>query len=260
MKRTRHSARACTVLRYLNPQPTDRILDDGCGLGFYLHLLARLTHCAVWGVDRDEDRLAAAAADAYASQTRRVRADVTTLPFREATFDKVISSEVLEHLDDDTAAMQEVAQVSNARGMRDHRAACRLPRPVGSHQLPARGRRPGALQQGPAVGHLDGPPPTLLVATDRRSRGRRGLVDHRRASRTRHVFPFSHHLIYVVGKAVIESGVLGQALRQRSDLWTDDPRWTPSRALAKMVAWPDRFNRGSYPRGPAVSLCVRAVK
>ena len=161
--------RACTVLRSLDPQPTDRILDDGCGLGFYLHLLARLTQCAVWGVDRDEDRLAAAAADAYASQTRRVRADVMTLPFREATFDKVISSEVLEHLDDDTAAMQEVARVLKPRGV------CAITVPHADYPAlwdPINYLREGVglghFSRGPLSGHLDGPPPTLLVATDRR--------------------------------------------------------------------------------------------
>ena len=253
--------RACTVLQYLDPQPSDRILDDGCGLGFYLHLLARLTKSTVWGVDRDEDRLATAAADAYAAQTRRLRADVTKLPFRAAAFDKVISSEVLEHLDDDTAAMQEVARVLKPRGV------CAITVPNADY--PALWDPINYLREGLGLGHFSKGPLTGIWTDHRRLYSSRQIVDLVEGVglsvtdvrlETRHAFPFSHNLIYVVGKAVIESGVLGLSSRQRSDLWTDDPRWTPARALASIFAWPDRFNRDAYPGGPAVSLCVRAVK
>lgn len=253
--------RACTVLRYLDPQPSDRILDDGCGLGFYLHLLARLTPCAVWGVDRDEARLATAAADLYAAKTRRLRADVTDLPFREATFDKVISSEVLEHLDDDNRAMREVARVLKPRGV------CAITVPNANY--PAAWDPINYVREGLGFGHFSKGPLTGIWTDHRRLYSSRQIVDLVEGAglsvtdvrlETRHAFPFSHNLIYVAGKAAIESGLLGRESRQRSDLWTDDQRWTLSRFLAGIVAWPDRFNRDSYPSGPAVSLCVRAVK
>ena len=53
--------RACTVLEYIDPQAGERILDAGCGLGFYLHLLGRLSQAEVWGVELDAVRLRAGA-------------------------------------------------------------------------------------------------------------------------------------------------------------------------------------------------------
>jgi SAM-dependent methyltransferase len=161
--------RACTVLRYLDPQPSDRILDDGCGLGFYLHLLARLTPCAVWGVDRDEARLATAAADLYAAKTRRLRADVTDLPFREATFDKVISSEVLEHLDDDNRAMREVARVLKPRGV------CAITVPNANY--PAAWDPINYVREGLGFGHFSKGPLTGIWTDHRRLYSSRQIVD-----------------------------------------------------------------------------------
>jgi SAM-dependent methyltransferase len=53
------------------------------------------------------------AADALSGTTQ---ADATRLPFADATFDRVIASEVLEHIDDDAAALAELARVLKPGG------------------------------------------------------------------------------------------------------------------------------------------------
>ncbi len=45
-----------------------------------------------------------------------VTADVTALPFADGSFDLVICSHVLEHVDDDRAALAELARVVSERG------------------------------------------------------------------------------------------------------------------------------------------------
>ena len=45
-----------------------------------------------------------------------VQGDALALPFPDGTFDRVIASEVLEHIPDDTAAMRELARVLRPGG------------------------------------------------------------------------------------------------------------------------------------------------
>ena len=78
-----------------------------------------------------------------------VQGDATRLPFADATFDRVIASEVLEHIADDVAAMGELARVLQAgRHHGRHRAgvAARagLLGPVGRVPRALRRRRPRA--------------------------------------------------------------------------------------------------------------------
>ncbi len=75
--------------------------------------------------------------------------DVTRLPFADASFDKLIISEVLEHLADDArGAARGRARAQAGRRLRDHGAARRLPVALGPAQL-----RPGA--PGPRALHRE---------------------------------------------------------------------------------------------------------
>ena len=101
-----------TVIEYLDAGPDDIILDCGCGYGFYLRLLDDLTGAAIVGLDPDPDRI---------DQCRRqlgdrpriscVQGDAQDLPFAGESFSHAVCSEVLEHLDDDRAAMAELYRI-----------------------------------------------------------------------------------------------------------------------------------------------------
>ena len=87
-----------------------RVLDAGCGTGGFL-----LTCPGATGVDRS-----ALALD-YCVQRglrRLAQADVARLPFRDATFDAVVSADVLYHraVADDGAALAELARVVRPGG------------------------------------------------------------------------------------------------------------------------------------------------
>jgi SAM-dependent methyltransferase len=101
------------------------LLDLGCGKG--RHTFEALKRGAtVVAADLDETALAEVAAMAAAmllegqapSEARClcVKADATNLPFAEGTFDRVIASEVLEHIPEDAVAIGEISRVLKADG------------------------------------------------------------------------------------------------------------------------------------------------
>ena len=113
--------------------PGTKLLDVGCGMG--RHTFEALRRGAdVVAADLDGDALAAVEemagamtvsgeAPAGASFTA-VRADARRLPFAEGSFDRVVASETLEHIADDSVAMAEIARVLRPGG----RAVVTVPR------------------------------------------------------------------------------------------------------------------------------------
>ena len=78
-----------------------RVLDVGCGGGYLAESLAR-AGCAVSGVDRSASTIATAQrhADAGGRSITYRTADALALPFPDAAFDAVVSSDFLEHVSD----------------------------------------------------------------------------------------------------------------------------------------------------------------
>lgn len=88
------------------------VLDAGCGEGFVVDYLAgkdpslRLT-----GVDLSSEAVAYAT-EHFGDKARFRTGSVYKLPFSDRSFDLVICSEVLEHLDDPAGALKELRRVS----------------------------------------------------------------------------------------------------------------------------------------------------
>jgi ubiquinone/menaquinone biosynthesis C-methylase UbiE len=102
----------------------DRVLDLGCGIGNILIALAEqidFTHPAT-GVDISPELIRFGEREiAGAGLPDRIElrvAPATRLPFEDGTFDVVLTSHVLKHLDDDTllASFREVARVLRPGG------------------------------------------------------------------------------------------------------------------------------------------------
>ncbi len=91
--------------------PVHSVLDAGCGEGFVIRYLgARLPALQIQGTDRDRDALAMA--QRLTPGTPFGAGDLYALPYAAATFDLVLCTEVLEHLDDPECALAEVGRVS----------------------------------------------------------------------------------------------------------------------------------------------------
>ncbi len=101
------------LLQELGPQPTWRILDVGAGTGANLSVLGKLRVRQVVGCDLSMDALRYSAS---AKGTVLARTDACRLPFRDDTFDVLIATDVIEHLDDDAAALHEFVRVLRPGG------------------------------------------------------------------------------------------------------------------------------------------------
>ena len=106
------AARAALILRHVQPAGAGRILDVGCGRGFYARAIAALyPQAAVVGVDYSNDYLTAAAENTRGMAVRLARADARSLPFASGAFDAIVCSEVLEHIVEDGAVLMELNRV-----------------------------------------------------------------------------------------------------------------------------------------------------
>lgn len=99
------------------PQPGQRVLEIGCGTGNLTVRLAR-AHPDVEVIGTDPDPLALARAEQKGSAARFERAYAQDLPYPDASFDRVLSSLMLHHLDEDAKAamLAEVARVLRPGG------------------------------------------------------------------------------------------------------------------------------------------------
>jgi SAM-dependent methyltransferase len=88
-----------------------RVLVDGCGVGMYLARMARDARQAV-GLDIELERTI----EAHAETEQVVCGAGERLPFPDAWFDLVLSHEVLEHVQDDRAAVSEIVRVLRPGG------------------------------------------------------------------------------------------------------------------------------------------------
>jgi SAM-dependent methyltransferase len=109
-------------LERLRLRPGEKLLDAGCGEG--RHCFGALERGArVVGLDLDRPSLAAAAkplrnrAAELGSLGIMLQGDTFHLPFRDESFDKVICSEVMEHVHDYPAACRELARVTKPDGI-----------------------------------------------------------------------------------------------------------------------------------------------
>jgi arsenite methyltransferase len=107
------------VYEALGAQPGERLLDVGCGPGFYVsELLDQVgAEGSVVGVDASAQMLAVAA---HRSEGRPnvalLQSDATSLPVEDAGFDGAVSVQVLEYVTDVEAALRELHRALRPRG------------------------------------------------------------------------------------------------------------------------------------------------
>jgi SAM-dependent methyltransferase len=83
----------------VDPQPGDRVLDLGCAAGAITHYLSTFGADPV-GIDAEP--LAVEKARELFPGLRFEDADAADLPFPDASFDKAVAADFVEHVDDDT--------------------------------------------------------------------------------------------------------------------------------------------------------------
>jgi SAM-dependent methyltransferase len=216
--------RVATIFEWIAPQPDSLILDMPCGRGFYLNMFRYVSDCKLVGADLDWDVMQKARRNiGHLPCLMLNHADIYALPYPDNTFDGVILSEVLEHLDDDVAGLREAYRVLKPGGV----VAITVPHanypfwwdPINKTLETAFNTHIGS---GPLAGiwanHV-----RLYTPEDlRASVAAAAFVIEAERSFTHHAFPFIHNLVYGLGKPLLESGALPSAMANAADRTTFD--------------------------------------
>jgi SAM-dependent methyltransferase len=168
-------------------------------------------------VDGDVSRLNWA--ESETAQAELASVDIHGLPFADNTFDKILMSEVLEHLADDRAAMREVYRVLKPGGI----LALSVPhadfptwwdpfnKALEALDLPPM-RGPGPIA-GLWSNHWRLYRPAELRDVMRSA----GFEIAQLQEQTHYSFPFIHFIVYSIGKPLIEYNLLPARLRNSAD-------------------------------------------
>jgi SAM-dependent methyltransferase len=112
---TGHEALAGRLLRPggFDVRGCRRILDAGCGNGRYTRFLLQQANldATITGFDYSQRMLQRARQRLHSDRVSQVAADLTRLPYADASFDAIVCGWVLEHLPDPRPGLHELARV-----------------------------------------------------------------------------------------------------------------------------------------------------
>jgi glycosyltransferase involved in cell wall biosynthesis/ubiquinone/menaquinone biosynthesis C-methylase UbiE len=239
--------RAFRLLEWLELRDGERVFDCGCGMGFYLMAMGELRSLRLVGLDGDVERLHWARSEDVPAEL--LSGNILRLPFPDASFDKVLMSEVLEHIDDDQQALREIYRVLKPGGI----LALSVPHsrypfwwdPI-NHIWIALGGQP--IRSGPIAGiwsnHERLYEPEVLAQRFRNA----GFTIEILEEATHYSFPFIHFLVYGIGKPLIEHNLLPATLRKSADRFAGAQNsgslFNPINLGLAIFRWIDRLNDG----------------
>lgn len=256
------------VFRYLDPQPSDLILDCGSGMGFLLRALARLYPSRLVGLERRAATIKVAQRELAGTRVRLTQGDASVLPFTMDTFDKIAMTEVLEHLPSAGAALAEIWRVLRPGGV----LALTVPNadyPFLWDPLNKTLERLLHIHVPSDIWWLAGiwadhvrlySPQTLRAELE----GANFIVEEL-TPYTHYCLPFHHFLVYGLGKNLIQRGLLPGPLAQAADRFRGEENTgsllNPMNVAHRLLEWVDRGNEGL--RDPSLSyvgIAARARK
>lgn len=257
--------RAESVFDFLAIRPGDRVLDAGCGRGFYLNFARHLFPWAdVVGVELDRPLLPMARAAVPGA--RVACANLYRLPFGDGAFDKIIFSEVIEHIPDDRAALRELWRVLAPGGV----LALTTPNanypwawdPINKALETVAGKH---IQTGPLAGIWANHERLYSLASLSQAVTDAGFAVEEIRCHTRYCFPFIHNLVYGIGKPLLERGLLPDAMARAADRYALDAdpgtgsAWNPVNLGLRVFNAVDAWNDLDPPR-PDQPFLIMALK
>jgi len=105
--------RVKAIFKLIDIRSRDRVIEVGCGAG---NVIERAPCGILFGMDLSETILNKAKRRMN-KEAFLLQADAQNLPYRDRIFERVICSEVLEHILDPSAALKEIARVLKNQGI-----------------------------------------------------------------------------------------------------------------------------------------------
>lgn len=259
--------RVQTIFDWIEPTDDKIILDMPCGRGFYLNMIRYVSNCTLIGAELDWDVILKAKRNVgHLPDVALHNANIYALPYPDNTFDAAILSEILEHVDDDVAALKEVYRVLKPGGV----VAITVPNadypflwdPI-NRTLESLFRT--HIQHGMFAGiwanHV-----RLYWRDDLRAAVlNAGFEVEEERSFTHYSFPFIHNLVYGIGKPLLESGVMPESMANAADRTTFDKNdgslFNPINLGLKVLNYFDRKNTlNEPPDRSTVNLAIKGRK
>ena len=256
-----------TIFEWIAPQDDSLILDMPCGRGFYLNMFRYVSQCRLVGADLDWPVIQKARRNiGHLPDMMLNNANIYALPYPDNTFDGVILSEVLEHIEDDVAGLREILRVLKPGGV----VAITVPNanypfwwdPINKTLEAVFGTH---IQHGPLAGIWANHVRLYTMDELRRSVADAGFEVAAERAFTHYSFPFIHNLVYGLGKPLLESGLMPDAMATAADRTTFDQNdgslLNPINLGLKVLNYFDRGNVLNEPAGRStVNLAVKGRK
>ncbi len=259
--------RVQTIFEWVQPTDDSLILDLPCGRGFYINMLRYVSGCRLVGADLDWDVMQMAQANVgHLPGVSLNRVNIYHMPYADNTFDAVILSEVLEHVDDDVTALQEAYRVLKPGGV----VAITVPHANYPFWWDPINKTLETLfkthiQHGPLAGIWANHVRLYTMDELRAGVDGAGFVIEDERSFTHHAFPFIHNIVYGLGKPLLESGALPGSMATAANRLTFDQNdgslLNPINLGLRAFNFFDRHNVINEPSGRStVNLAMKGRK
>lgn len=259
--------RVKTIFEWIDVSSDRTILDCACGRGFYLKMIRSVSQCKLVGLELDEEIIEKARRNiAGLSDISLTRANIYEQPFDDNSFDGVLLSEILEHIDDDVRGLKEVKRVLKPGGV----VAITVPNanypfwwdPINKT---LEGLFDTHIQHGVLAGIWANHVRLYTREQLRKAVLDAGLIIEEERSFTHYCFPFIHNLVYGLGKEALEAGLLPKNMAKAADRTTFDENdgnlFNPINLGLAVFNWFDRPNAmNEAPGVSTVNLCIKARK
>jgi SAM-dependent methyltransferase len=261
--------RVQTIFEWVPPpaEPDAVILDAGTGRGFYLNYYRYVSDVQMVGIELEHEIIRKAQSNVgHLPGIQLLNATIYQLPFPNDYFHAVILSEILEHVGDDTAALQEIYRVLKPGGV----IAITVPNanypflwdPINKTLETLFNTK---IRSGPLAGIWANHVRLYTMPELRRPVIGAGFEIEAERAFTHYSFPFIHNLVYGLGKPLLESGALPKGMAQAADRTTFEQNrgslFNPINlglAVLNLFDWPNKIDEPLH--RSTVNLCLKARK